>query len=164
MKKLLLTLTLACFSMFGFAQASVDINKIIDGVKFIKVQTGWKESQKTPGLMYPEVRLLVRNSSGAAIKDPSIIYSKDEGEYVYIKQLTYTFYEEDIALDESFSNIHSRSSSAWKPNISKYVELDNNLSFKNLGEGYKNKKIFVEIYYHEKYVCKVNIAPVLADW
>lgn len=154
MKRYIFTFFLCCFAIFCYAQESVEINKTIDGFKFIKVQTGWSESTRRPGTMFPDVRLLIKNVSGSEVTNIPALQN----------QLTYAFFEDDIVIKEGDNYIHSSSRPAWKPNVSKYVSLVITPSFRNLGDKYKNKNLTLEIYYHDKFLCKVNIAPVLADW
>lgn len=154
MRNLFLTLFLCCFAFCGLAQQSVDINKIVDGFKFVKVETGWAESSRRAGTMFLEVRLLIQNVSGSNVTDIPALQN----------QLTYAFSEDNIIIKEGDNGIHYASNPAWKPNVSKYVSLVITPSFRNLGERYKNKHLTLEIYYHDKFLCKVNIAPVIADW
>ena len=136
-----------------FAQKTVDINKTIDGITFVKIETGWSESTNTPGNMFPEFRLMVKNSSGATIKDLGYEQSN----------ISYSFLENDVIVYEDYSAIHNREFSPWIPNTAKYI-CPHKVSFVNFKEKFQTKTLSVEIYYHGKKVCKVNIVPELVSW
>ena len=103
--------------------------------------------------MYVNARLLVKNVSNKTIVDIPTLQN----------QITFNVLENDVIIDEGFATIHSNILPPCKSNVSKYKTFMST-SFRNISAKYTNKKLYLEVYYHDKLIWKGKVDNQLIDW
>lgn len=128
------------------------INKKIDDFLFISIETGWSKSSRNSN-MYVNARLLIKNVSNKEITDIPVLQN----------QITFNVIENDIIIDEGFATIHSNVLPPWKSDVSKYKTFSST-GFRNMSDKYTNKKLYIEVYYHDKLLWKGKIDNQIIEW
>lgn len=129
-----------------------NINKKIDDFLFVSIETGWSKSSRNSN-MYVNARLLVKNISNKTIVDIPTLQN----------QITFNVLENDVIIDEGFATIHSNVLPPWKSNVSKYKTFMST-SFRNMLEKYTSKRLYLEVYYHDRLIWKGRVDNQLIDW
>ena len=103
--------------------------------------------------MYVNARLLIKNVSNKEITDIPVLQN----------QITFNVIENDIIIDEGFATIHSNVLPPWKSDVSKYKTFSST-GFRNMSDKYTNKKLYIEVYYHDKLLWKGKIDNQIIEW
>lgn len=129
------------------------IDRTMGMFEFTSAETGWNESITIPGAMYAEVRLLIKNISGKAIRDLPYISSL----------LKFRFLENGIITYESQRTIHDENIPAWDSGLSKYIILSSG-RYRNFTDKYKEKILYVEVFYNDTFIWKGKIQNTITNW